>query len=71
MPFQTIFLQVCINFGPELQGGGWVGGGKGQVGVGDGEEGGKSCQVKIRGHQLPPDGPDHSSKPKGHHSGQG
>ena len=29
-----IFSQVCINFGPELQGGGWVGGGEGRVGVG-------------------------------------
>ena len=37
---------------------GWVGGGK---------EG--RCQVKTRGHQSPPDGPDHSTRPKGHHSG--
>ena len=29
-----IFSQVCINFGPELQGGGWAGGGEGWVGVG-------------------------------------
>ena len=29
-----IFSQVCINFGPELQGGGWAGGGEGRVGVG-------------------------------------
>ena len=34
-PFQTIFLQVRINFGPELQGGGgWAGGGEGRAGVG-------------------------------------
>ena len=26
-----IFSQVCINFGPELQGGGWAGGGEGRV----------------------------------------
>ena len=54
-----IFSQVWINFGPELQGGRWAEGGEGRVGVGGGEEGGKSCQVKTRGHQSPPDGPDH------------
>ena len=55
-----IFSQVCINFGPELQGGGWVGGREGWVGVeGGGERGGKGFQVKTRGHQSPPDGPDH------------
>ena len=66
-----IFSQACINFGPELQGGGWVGGGEGQVGVGGGEGGGKSSQMKTWGHQSPPDGPDHSTRPKGHHSGRG
>ena len=30
---------MCINFGPELQGGGWAGGGEGRVGVGGREEG--------------------------------
>ena len=69
MPFQTIFSQVRINFGPELQGGGWAGGREGRVGVGCGEGGGKTPQVKTRGHQSPPDGPDHSTRPKGHHSG--
>ena len=39
-----IFSQVCINFGPELQGGGWAKGGEGRVGLGGGEGGGKSCQ---------------------------
>ena len=39
--------------------------------MGGGEGGGKSCQVKTRGHQSPPDGPDHSIRPKGHHSGRG
>ena len=29
-----LVLEVCINFGPALQGGGWVGGREGQVGVG-------------------------------------
>ena len=31
----------------------------------------KSPQVKTRGDQLPTDGPDHTTRPKGHHSGQG
>ena len=26
---------------------------------------------KTRGDQLPTDGPDHTTRPKGHHSGQG
>ena len=33
-----IFSQVCINFGPELQGAGWAGGGEGRLGVGVGRE---------------------------------
>ena len=33
-----IFSQVCINFGPELQGGGWAGGGERWVGWGVGRE---------------------------------
>ena len=42
-----IFSQMCINFGPALKEGAWVGGGEGQVGVGwvgvrDGEGEGKS-----------------------------
>ena len=37
-----IFSQVCINFGPELQRGGWVKGEEGWVGVGGGEGGGKN-----------------------------
>ena len=44
--------------------GGWEGGG-----VGREEE--KPPQVKTRGDQLPTDGPDHTTRPKGHHSGQG
>ena len=59
-----IFSQVC-NFSPALQGvvgGRWGGAGR------DGEGGGKSPQVKTRGHQSPSDGPDHSTRPKGHHS---
>ena len=35
------------------------------------EGGGKTAQVKTRGHQSPPDGPDHSTRLKGHHSGRG
>ena len=38
---------------------------------GGGEGGGKTPQVKTRGHQSPSDGPDHSTRPKGHHSGRG
>ena len=64
-----IFSQVCINLGPALQEGGWVGGGEGWVGVEGWEGGGKTPQVKTRGHQSPPDGPEHSTRPKGHHSG--
>ena len=33
-----IFSQVCINFIPALQGGGWVGGEEWRVGVGREEE---------------------------------
>ena len=33
-----------------------------------GEGGGKTSQVKTQGHQLPSDGPDHSTSPKGHYS---
>ena len=73
---------MCINFGPALQG---VGGREvGRGGGWGGERGGKSSQVKTRGHQLPSrpfglaewsgpsaDGPDHSARPKGHHSSRG
>ena len=38
---------------------------------GGGEGGGKPSQVKSRGHQSLPDGPDHPTRPKGHHSGGG
>ena len=59
---------MCINFSPALQvgGEGWVG-----AGVGVGKEEAKAPQVKTRGPQLPTDGPDHTTRPKGHHSGQG
>ena len=62
-----IFSKVCTNFSPVLRGGGRVGGGEG--GVGREEE--KPLQVKTRGDQLPTDSPDHTTRPKGHHSGQG
>ena len=39
-------------------------------GVGGREEE-KPPQVKTRGDQLPTDGPDHTTRLKGHHSGQG
>ena len=62
------------------EGRGWVEGGEGvggRRGGGGWEEGGvgreeeKPPQVKTRGDQLPTDGPDHTTRPKGHHSGQG
>ena len=43
----------------------------GQEAERSGEGGGKSFQVKTRDHQLHPDGPNHSTRPKGHHSGRG
>ena len=49
--------------------GGWEGGGEGRGGEGREED--KPPQVKTRGDQLPTDGPDHTTRPKGHHSGQG
>ena len=65
---------MCINFGPALQGGEWVRGGERWIGgeegrIGGGEGGDKNHQVKTRDHQSPSDGPDHSTRPKGHHSG--
>ena len=33
-----------------------------------GREEEKPPQVKTRGDQLPTDGPDHTTRPKGHHS---
>ena len=48
-----------------------IGVGERRVGVRGGEEGSKSFQVKTRGHQLHSDGPDHSTRPRGHHFGRG
>ena len=49
--------------------GGWEAGrGKGW---GMGREEAKAPQVKTRGPELLADGPDHTTRPKGHHSGQG
>ena len=31
----------------------------------------KTPQVKTQDHKLPTDGPDHATRPKGHHVGQG
>ena len=59
---QTAIMRQLMN--QETEGrGGWGGG------VGREEE--KPPQVKTRGDQLPTDGPDHTTRPKGHHSGQG
>ena len=50
------FLMVCINFSPALQGmGGWKKGRGGWDGGGEDPE-------------LPTDGPDNTTRPKGHHS---
>ena len=38
---------------------------------GEGWEEAKAPQVKTRGPELPTVGPDHTTRPKGHHSGQG
>ena len=45
-----------------------MGGGEGW---GMGREEAKAPQVKTRGLELPTDGSDHTTRPKGHHSGQG
>ena len=59
----------------EGRGGAGRGGGVGREeagrGGGGGEGGGKTPQVMTRGHQSPPDSPDHPTRPKGHHSGRG
>ena len=60
---------MCTNFSPELLGGGWVGGGEEEKGWGVGRE--KAPQVNTQGPELPTDGRDHTTRPKGHHSGQG
>ena len=36
-----------------------------------GAQGGKNSQVKTLGQQSPSDGPDHSTRSKGHHFSQG
>ena len=40
------------------------------MGGGKGREEAKAPQSKTRGLELPTDGPDHTTRPKGHHSGQ-
>ena len=35
-----------------------------------GREEAKAPQVNIQGAELPTDGPDDTTRPKGHHSGQ-
>ena len=52
--------------------GGLVGGGEGWNGWGGvGREEAKAPQVNTRGPELPTGGPDHTTRPKGHHSSQG
>ena len=50
--------------------GGWEAG-RGERGGGEGREEAKAPQVKTRGPELLTDSPDHTTRPKGHHSGQG
>ena len=38
--------------------------------MGGGEGGGKTSPSETRGDQLPTDNPDHTTRPKGHHSGE-
>ena len=40
----------------------------GAVRGGGGEGGGITQKVKTRGYQSPSDGPDHTTRPKGHYS---
>ena len=49
------------------------GGRRGGVGRGGGmgREEAKAPQVNTRGPELPTDVPDHTTRPKGHHSSQG
>ena len=47
--------------------GGWEAGRGGGVG----REEAKAPQVKTQGPELPTGGPDHTIRPKGHHSSQG
>ena len=63
-----LFRRFFQRFFLVLQGGGRVGGEGGAGG-----EGGRwqNPQMKTRGDQLPTDGPDHTTRPKGHHSSQG
>ena len=39
--------------------------------MGGGEGEAKASQVNTRGPELPTGGPDHTTRPKGHHSSQG
>ena len=70
LAFSDYFLKVCINFSPELQGNGRVGGREGWVGKGVGREEENPPQVKTQSDQLLTDGPDDATRLKGHHSGQ-
>ena len=46
-----------------------MGGVSGVGGLGREEE--KPPQLKTQGHKLPTDGPNHATRLKGHHCGQG
>ena len=66
------FFRRCASISAQCYKG--VGGWEEREGRGgEGRWGGRwqNPQVKTRGDQLPTDGPDHTTRPKGHHSGQG
>ena len=52
-------------------GGRWGGVGRGGEWVGAGREEAKAPQVNTRGPELLIDGPDHTTRPNGHHFSQG
>ena len=66
-----ILSKVCINFSPVLRGMKGEEGRGGGEGRGVGREEEKPPLVKTQGDQLPTEGPVHTTRPKGHHSGRG
>ena len=69
--FSDDFFDGALQFQPRVSRG-WVGGRRGGgKGWGVGREEAKAPQVKTRGPELLTDSPDHTTRPKGHHSGQG
>ena len=70
--FRRLFRRCASILAQRYKGvGGWEGGGEGWVRVGVWREEAKAPQVKTQGTELPTDGPDHTTRLKGHHSSQG